>query len=455
MTPEGTTLAGADIRSRPEHVAESLPVLDRPLGVFENAMILTHQHSPFNVVIVVGLAHAPAPATLRSALDALQRRQPALRCRLAGPRGHWRFLPSEERLPLAIELRTGPDQWRSAAEEELARRLPLARGPLAHARYLRDDSGRAELILTLVHAIVDAASADLLVDELLARCSGAAVDATPLAPLPLLEQRFPARFRGLAGRLRTASGILRSLGSELAFQLRTRGAGLPGVDSRARSRIVTRELAADSTARLVRRCRRHRVTLNSALAAALLLALRQVRRAGRRLPARLYTMADLRAYVAPSVAARSLGAGWAMMRFVVEPGDCDDLWPLARAVNDQIRARLRAGEKFLSYLSIRALMRAGLAGRRLRMGEVALSYSGPTAIVARYGAIAVTALEVFVSNIDLGPECSVQARLRESSLQLDLVYLDTDMDGATAQALATAATAALGADDEDAARGAQ
>jgi len=430
MTPEGTTLAGADIRSRPEHVAESLPVLDRPLGVFENAMILTHQHSPFNVVIVVGLAHAPAPATLRSALDALQRRQPALRCRLAGPRGHWRFLPSEERLPLAIELRTGPDQWRSAAEEEL-------------------------VILTLVHAIVDAASADLLVDELLARCSGAAVDATPLAPLPLLEQRFPARFRGLAGRLRTASGILRSLGSELAFQLRTRGAGLPGVDSRARSRIVTRELAADSTARLVRRCRRHRVTLNSALAAALLLALRQVRRAGRRLPARLYTMADLRAYVAPSVAARSLGAGWAMMRFVVEPGDCDDLWPLARAVNDQIRARLRAGEKFLSYLSIRALMRAGLAGRRLRMGEVALSYSGPTAIVARYGAIAVTALEVFVSNIDLGPECSVQARLRESSLQLDLVYLDTDMDGATAQALATAATAALGADDEDAARGAQ
>ena len=45
-------------------------ILDRRLGAFEEAMILTQEYSPFNVVISLALAGAPPPEALRAALDA-------------------------------------------------------------------------------------------------------------------------------------------------------------------------------------------------------------------------------------------------------------------------------------------------------------------------------------------------------------------------------------------------
>jgi len=421
----------------------ALPVLERRLGAFEEAMVLTQEYSPFNVVVALRLRPAPPVGALRQALDVVQREQPALRCAVAGRTGRRRFVPVSAPLPLSVDEAAGAASFLAAAEEELARRLPLAEGPLLHVRLRRLGEGEAELLLTFPHAIVDAASGIALVEGLLRRLAGEGGDPAPAPPLPFLPARFPARFRGPLGRLRALAALARGLGSELGFQLRTRRAGLPGIDRRARSRVLVLELDEAATAALVGATRRARVTLNSALCAAFLLAARRHLRGGKQLPARLFTMADLRRWVEPPLDARALGAGWAMMRFVVEPGE--DVWALARSINGMVGDRLRRGEKYLAYQTILPMMRVGLGGRRFRMGELAVSHVGPAPIATRYGAYEVPELQVLVSNIDLGPEYIVQSRLRGGRLAWGIVYLDTDMSRELAEAVATEAAALLAA----------
>ncbi|MGE5233906.1 MAG: phthiocerol/phthiodiolone dimycocerosyl transferase family protein [Acidobacteriota bacterium] len=417
-------------------------VLDRRLGAFEEAMILTQEYSPFNVIVALRLRPAPPLAAVRTALDVVQREQPALRCAVAGRPGRRRFVPVATPLPLTVDEEGDATPFLAAVTEELARELPLAEGPLLHVRHRRR-AGEAELLLTFPHAIVDAASGVALVDRLLQQVAGAAGSAAPVPPLPFLPARFPARFRGPAGRLRALAALARGLGSEMSFQLRTRGAGLAGIDRQARSRVLAIELDEAATATAVGAARRAGVTLNSALCAAFLLAARHRLRHGKRLPARLFTMADLRRWVDPPLDAGTLGAGWAMMRFVVEPAPGEDVWTLARAINEQIGERLRRGEKYLAYRTILPMMRIGLGGRRFRMGEMAISHVGPAPIAQRYGDYEVPELQVFVSNIDLGPEYIVQSRLRGGRLGWGIVYLDTDMSGELARAVAEEAAALL------------
>jgi hypothetical protein len=66
------------------------------------------------------------------------------------------------------------------------------------------------------------------------------------------------------------------------------------------------------------------------------------------------------------------------------------------------------------------------------MGTTALSYTGPSRLPRRFGSIEVSSPEVFISNLTLGPEYTAQARLADGELFWNIVYLDCDMDRATA-----------------------
>jgi len=56
---------------------------------------------------------------------------------------------------------------------------------------------------------------------------------------------------------------------------------------------------------------------------------------------------------------------------------------------------------------------------------------------ANYGAFELTGLHAFVANFTVGPEYSALARLFRGELWLDVMYLDSDMDEASAKAIAS------------------
>jgi hypothetical protein len=79
------------------------------------------------------------------------------------------------------------------------------------------------------------------------------------------------------------------------------------------------------------------------------------------------------------------------------------------------------------------------------MAAVALSYSG----AARFGdeAGAVRGSHVFVSNLGVGPQYTANARWFRDRLQLDVVYLEGDMEAALARRLADDVLATLTAEE--------
>lgn len=408
----------------------------RKLGRFELAQVLTDDHAPLNAVVVVGLESGPDPEAIRRSLAALQRRHLALSARV---RNYTLECGEAPEIPLATQRRTGGDDWRRVVEEELGRRFDLATGPLLRLVYLRagENGGRAELVLTFQHVVMDATSGARLVHELLASC--AAPDAGGGEPRPLpppIETRFPAPFRGPRRLLSLAAFAACQAAGELAHRWRMRGVALPSVDSGARNRIDAFQLSRDATRALVRRSRRERVSLGSALGAAMLLAVDRRLYGGRPLPARTIVFPNLRPYLVPPLADGDLASCFVLLRLAVAVDPSQDLWNLARRLNDATRRALRRGDKYSAALLAPWLMRASLRSARWRLAQTALSYSGRLELAPSYGATQVEELHAFVSNIPVGPEYTAQVRLADGCLWWDVVYLDKDLDRAAAAAVA-------------------
>lgn len=438
----------------------------RPLGTFETALTLTGRHAPFVVVVVLELDGGPPLPRLRAALDALQRRHPLLAVRIAEESGRFRFeTDGVPPIPLTLLQRSGDALWTRVAEAELGRPLDEEAGPLARCTYLAPAGadGRAEIVLTFHHAVIDGASAQALAGELLDLCApegaaGASADGPgPAPPLPPVEDLFPAGFRGARGLSRQAAFVARQMADEVVYRWRTRAARARPPDEPVRCRVLPVRLEADATAELVRRSRQERVTLHGALSAAFLLAAQRHLHGGRAGPLRHVTFADLRPYLRPPVPPERLGCCISMLRHTVEmpPGDEGRarFWPLARRIDRQVTAGLRRGDRLTAVLLAERMMRAVLGQPQHRMdhrlGTTALSYAGPVRIAGRGGSgtapgsPVLRGLHGFISNLAVGPEYTAQASLFGGELLLDIVYLDADMDRALAERIAGEVLATL------------
>lgn len=418
--------------------------MNRELGAFETALALTDEYSPFNVVATVRLAGGPAPDTLQRVLEVLQRRHPMLAVRVTVTSGGRRF-ESAGTPAIALEVirRVDDEHWIRVVEEELNRRVDTGTGPLFRCRYLFDEANwvRSEIILTFPHVAVDGASGTNLVHELLSLC--AATDDNDVSavygPLPLVpaaEDAFPATFRGWGRRFRTIMFLLRQMADEVGYRLRSRGTGKASPVASARCCALTMCLSRDGTAALIKQTRIRRVTLVSALNAAMLIAVSHHLYDGRDLPLRYFVFPDLRPYLEPPMPEEHLAAVIAMMRFTTRVRSDQELWSLAHQINGQTYASYKRGDKFLFPLMSRHIMRALIKTKWYRMGTTALVYTGVPKIDSAYGPLHVRALHAFVSNIDLGPEYSAQARIFGGELHWDVVYMDSDMDSNLANEIA-------------------
>jgi hypothetical protein len=191
-------------------------------------------------------------------------------------------------------------------------------------------------------------------------------------------------------------------------------------------------LGEDDTTALVRACRGHRLPLNSALNASMLLAVHRLVYDGKTTILRHFNFADLRQALKPRITEEHLGSYHGMLRVSVPMPAGADLWATAAEVSERLSAGARRGDTFQSVRLSAAMMRPILRQRRQRMGTTALSYTGPSRLPHRFGSIEVSSPDVFISNLTLGPEYTAQARLADGELRWNIVYLDCDMDRATA-----------------------
>lgn len=432
------------------------PRLGRPLGTFERAQWLSDGYAPLNAVAVLALTAGPSPEVLARSLALLQERHPLLSARIVEDRGGPRF-EAGGAPPPALEIleRTGDGDWTGVVEREVNRRVDAGQGPPLRCTYLaaREGRGRSEVVLTFHHAFMDGASGLHLLRELLTLCGEATAGsagsstvvpalsrlqstgetaAAPVLPPPA-EDRFPAANRGLSGLARFAAFLARQGAAEAAYRFSRHGRRRPAARA-SRGRVFSWDLPEEPTHALVRRCRRERVTVASALHAALLQAVDRRLHGGSGPRMRFLTFADLRPYLRPPVPPERLGSYFSMLGFTLRPAG--DFWSLAHRLHQRVHTATRRGEKFLAARAAVHMLRPTFRLGCLRMGDTALSYTGPVPPFPRSGEIEVLGLRTFVSNFNLGPEYTAQVRLWQRRLQWDVLYLDGDMDRAGAEAVA-------------------
>lgn len=417
--------------------------MERTLGIFETAETLTNAYAPFNVVGVVKLETGIDPEGLRTALDAAQRRHPLLRARIRESSGvfHYAFdgIPP---IPLEIIDRAGDGHWRQITEIELNRAFDVETGPLMRCALVvhGSETTAAELIVTFLHTIIDGTSAINLVREILEDWDSTGTGRSPkeresLELLAPVEECFPSEYRGFSGRARVARFMARQVADEIGYRLRARGTRRMKVHESGRCRHLSRELDGDDLSALVRATRRRRVTLNSALNAAMLLVVQNQLYGGAAVPLRNFNFAIMRPYLRPPIDDHHLGSFHVMLRSTVNIERSQDFWRLASSINSQFVANSRRGDKFLSLLTVAGVMRLILGQKKMRMGATALAYTGPLKLPRRIGAVRIRGVNAMVSNLVLGPEYTAHARIFGGRLCWDHVYLDCDMDESTAAGL--------------------
>ena len=416
--------------------------MKRELGTLERSFVIADRHAPFHMVTVLHLENAPPAHLLQQALKVLQNRQPFLTACLQQERGNYYFESLvDPTLPFHILPRWNAEHWLSVVEVELAHRIDSEMGPLFRCTYLYDATKeRGDIILAFSHAALDTASASQLMHQLLMTCASFMDQRTiPLygfAPTPLAESRFPVALRGLPLTLNSVRYILQQVMDEFVYRVQTRGKRIPTVHTAARrGHALSLQLAEDALDAFSQRARKEGVTLNSALNAALLLAVNRTLYAGQQVPMRTISLANLRPYVQPPLREEEIACYTAMMRHTASVSGGIDFWLLARDLHAKIHGSLKSDDKFVAAATAEPLMKMLTRLKSLRMSATALNYNGVVPIQPNYDSIKVTGLHSFESPYELGPEFSAQAQIFNHQLFVDFIYLEADMSRDEAKAI--------------------
>ncbi|HKI53009.1 MAG TPA: condensation domain-containing protein [Anaerolineales bacterium] len=409
--------------------------MKRELGIFERGQFIADQYAPFHIVGVLRLENAPHPDTLRKSIAELQKRHPFLAAHLTHEKGrHYFSTLRDPALPVRILLRLSDEHWIQVTESELEDRIDASTGPMFRCIYLYNENQKqAEIILALSHFIADAASASQLLHELMTLCAsfsdGKSVTVSELSPAPTVESRFPPAFRRWRLSLRIIRYAFTQMADEIFYRLRTIGKRTPPFHKPpTHGHILPVQFSSDIVEPFAQRARKEGVTLNSALNAALLLSVNRHLYAGKELPMRTFSFADLRPYVEPPLPPENLGLYISMMRYTVNVDGRVDFWPFAKNMHKKIYTSLKYGDKFVASAMSESLLTMLVKLDSVRLCASALNYNGMVPVQTNYGKVKVLEMHGFVSGHAFGPEMASQAQLFNDTLVWDFAYLEEDMD---------------------------
>lgn len=374
----------------------------RAMGMLEHGFDCMHHMGAFVVVQAVCLEGPLRQATLRRALDALQARHPMLRVHVSGPGGIFEA-PGTEPIPLQVVARAGADHWKSEAAEQVHRPIPYGTCPLLRVVWIAGDAG-GELLLVSNHAILDGYSGTAMIVDLLDLC--ARIDAgeplpppaEPLTRVPPVDECLPEKAKGPKPKF-------------FLPPLLPVDASAPAAQRRSVTEYV--EMPGEIVARVQERCRAEGTTVNGALCAAAILAVRAT--LGTDMDLSLQSQATVREALIPPLPNQTLGCFISGVTTVHRAAAAVSFWDLARGVRQEVAAAIERGDH-LTVLNghfgrVHAFL-LRLLGPRFRDGRTgALNVSnlGRLAIPTVYGARRLRAIYAGAGQHVLGSGLQVAA----------------------------------------------
>jgi NRPS condensation-like uncharacterized protein len=164
--------------SSTEHVADP----GAELSGLEQLYYILDVNAPTHACVVIEVEGEASIDQWRAAIAGVVSRSPLLSCRIVRNSAGLLVFEPFSAMPLPFRVSSGdPREWQRVMAEELSTRIPLEHGPLFRATLLHG-SGRATLLLSLSHCIVDGRSALALFRDVLRTLTG-----EPLGP-PSIER---------------------------------------------------------------------------------------------------------------------------------------------------------------------------------------------------------------------------------------------------------------------------
>jgi len=418
--------------------------MNRNLGLFETAQLLTDQFSPFNIVIVVGIDKLILAEFFIKSLKILQERHPLLRSVVINDNNQWKF---NEKLDSTIDFesieRTSNDFWVSIVEQELNTGFDISTQPLIRCKYLSSNSHpeSSEIIFTIHHSIIDAASSNFLVGEFLSIINADKIQSTnsveyPKQYLAAAEKYYPSKYKGIRKYCNIMSYLGRQIFDELKYS-RLSDSQKPKLIKQSKGcRIIQRFLSKDLTMKLIEESRKHKVTLYHICNAALIRSVAINLYENNRMIMRNFNFPNLRPYLVPPVPDSQLGAYHSLIRYSVDYSPEIGFWELSKLIQNKFGANIRKSDKFISPLMSVNMMKFLLKKKSMRMGNTALSFTGSANIKSNYNGIKVLRYNGFISNNILGPQITGQVNLFNNELYWNVGYLENDINTEQANTIA-------------------
>ncbi|MEZ0469560.1 condensation domain-containing protein [Luteimonas salinilitoris] len=395
-----------------------------------------------NIAFIVGVEGSIAPACLRRALAAVQRKHPALRMLMREEAGVPVYeMDAAPEIPLRVVDRTSDADCSREALVEVA--APFGPGqPQLRVVWMRSEE-RHELVVTAAHRICDGMGVLIVVRELLRGLCG---EERLVAYPPVTVQDVIA---GSAGkgmwRQRLAAGAVNAL-----FAL------LPSSRRPLENRAFYLQWQADEalSAALVQRCRDERVSMHSALLMALCEALGST--LGRRAPDRIESPVDARRGRLPALKADMLFFGGGSFRIAARRDAGSDFWAAARELNREIRlkidrdiAEIPQKYRFCEMIrspspgKLRSIVRLGDAvSRNANWNLFSFSNLGNVVLLDGDAPLRVTSLRLYVHSFS-ARILGIIAHALDGKLQFLYVGDEKCLDRAGAEALRDAFMAVL------------
>jgi hypothetical protein len=216
--------------------------------------------------------------------------------------------------------------------------------------------------------------------------------------------------------------------------------------ARRRTRLTRRELTAGQLAELTGRCRREGVTVHSALAAAMAIAVAEST------PARVTvgSPVDFRADLVPPVGPAQAGAYVATVPSHIRVDPAADLWTVARGAFLDLRRRKRFHHhlalvsmlRFLSPRSVGASAKAVGMVDRMGPGNVCLSNLGRYDFPDRIQRWELSGAQ-FVAGVSVSGYLVATVNTSHAALHWNFTYIDGAVSSARAEQIAGRAVRAL------------
>jgi GT2 family glycosyltransferase len=400
--PHLATFCGAGARTQARHTKR------RKLSHIEHIV-------EGNIVYFVRLQGCFAPEGLRSALNRVQRKHPALRALLREERDRLYYdYDAAPEIPLRVVRRKCEDDYQRECELELRAHFGKDE-PLFRATWLRGEREH-DLLFATSHRICDGASMLILVQEILACLAETA--GLPSGPAPELTPYEPISRRELIEDYRPPSRWKRKLSARV---LNGVIASIPVLRRSADNREHFLEWRADAslTERLKRRSKEEGVSVHAIFLVALDRALPAV--FGNKVPKWIENPVDIRRGRFPRLKDDMVFFGGGNFRVRTGQSADEEFWARARTVNEEIRAKVEQelcdipGRFYFSEL-LRPLSRGQVQtivrfGDALKMNgswnRFAFSNLGNVAVMGSDGPLRVTDLRIYMHSLNVRALCLV------------------------------------------------